>query len=121
MMNRAYKFRIYPTDAQKKLLSKTFGCCRFIYNRMLDEKICEYRETGKMKRTTPAIYKKEFPWLKEVDSLALANVQLHLESAYKKFFVNLRAVFRNLNQSIKVVKAIPPMLSMEISVCLKTG
>lgn len=86
MMNRAYKFRIYPTDAQEILLSKTFGCCRFIYNRMLDDKICEYRETGKMKRTTPAMYKKEFPWLKEVDSLALANVQLHLESAYKKFF-----------------------------------
>ena len=86
MMNRAYKFRIYPTDVQKILLSKTFGCCRFIYNRMLDIKICEYRETGKMKRTTPAMYKKEFPWLKEVDSLALANVQMHLESAYKKFF-----------------------------------
>lgn len=85
-MNRAYKFRIYPTDAQEILLAKTFGCCRFIYNRMLEDKIHEYKENGKMKRTTPAMYKKEFPWLKEVDSLALANVQLHLESAYKKFF-----------------------------------
>ena len=86
MTNRAYKFRIYPTDTQEILLSKTFGCCRFIYNVMLDEKIREYKETGKMKRTTPAMYKGKYPWLKEVDSLALANVQLHLESAYKKFF-----------------------------------
>ena len=86
MMNRAYKFRIYPTKEQEVLLAKTFGCCRFIYNKMLDDKIREYAETGKMKRTTPAMYKTAYPWLKEVDSLALANVQLHLESAYKKFF-----------------------------------
>lgn len=86
MMNRACKFRIYPTKEQELLLSKTFGCCRFIYNKMLNDKIQEYKESGKMKRTTPAMYKREYPWLKEVDSLALANVQLHLESAYKKFF-----------------------------------
>ena len=84
--NRAYKFRIYPTREQETLLKKTFGCCRFIYNVMLDEKIRVYQETGKMKRTTPAMYKQEYPWLKEVDSLALANVQLHLEQAYRKFF-----------------------------------
>ena len=86
MMNLAYKFRIYPTKEQETLILKTFGCCRFIYNRMLNDKIQEYEKIGKMKRTTPAMYKGEFPWLKEVDSLALANVQLHLESAYKKFF-----------------------------------
>ena len=39
-----------------------------------------------MLRNTPASYKKEYPWLKEVDSLALANVQMHLESAFRKFF-----------------------------------
>ena len=86
MTNLAYKFRIYPSAEQEILLAKTFGCCRFIYNVMLDEKIREYKETGKMKQTTPAMYKGKYPWLKEVDSLALANVQLHLESAYKKFF-----------------------------------
>ena len=47
MMNRAYKFRIYPTKEQEVLLAKTFGCCRFIYNKMLDDKIREYAETGK--------------------------------------------------------------------------
>lgn len=85
-MNRAYKFRIYPTKEQAQMLAKTFGCCRFLYNRMLEDKIREYQLTKKMKRTTPAMYKEEYPWLKEVDSLSLANVQLHLESAYKAFF-----------------------------------
>ena len=93
MINRAYKFRIYPTARQEILLAKTFGCCRFIYNVMLDEKIREYKETGKRKQTTPAMYKGKYPWLKEVDSLALANVQLHLESSYKKFFRESKAGF----------------------------
>ena len=75
MMNLAYKFRIYPTKEQETLILKTFGCCRFIYNRMLNDKIQEYEKIGKMKRTTPAMYKGEFPWLKEVDSLALAVIR----------------------------------------------
>ena len=85
-MNKAYKFRIYPNREQEVLLSKTFGCCRFLYNAMLSDKIREYQATGKMLMNTPAMYKKEYPFLKEVDSLALANVQLHLEKAYKNFF-----------------------------------
>ena len=85
-MNIAYRFRIYPTEEQKILLGKTFGCCRFLYNQMLNDKIQEYKKTKKMLKNTPAMYKKEYPFLKEVDSLALANVQLHLEKAYKNFF-----------------------------------
>ena len=85
-MNIAYRFRIYPTEEQKILLGKTFGCCRFLYNQMLNDKIQEYEKTKKMLKNTPAMYKKEYPFLKEIDSLALANVQLHLEKAYKNFF-----------------------------------
>ena len=85
-MNIAYRFRIYPTRDQEVLLAKTFGCCRFLYNQMLGDKKREYSATKKMLRNTPAMYKKEYPFLKEVDSLALANVQLHLEKAYKNFF-----------------------------------
>ena len=81
---RAYKFRLYPDREQAELFQKTFGCCRFLYNHMLADKTEMYEKTGKMKRLTPAGYKKDHPWLKEVDSLALANVRLHLESAYKK-------------------------------------
>ena len=83
---RAYRFRLYPGREQEKLFHRTFGCCRFVYNRMLADKKAMYEETGKTKRITPAGYKKDFPWLKEVDSLALANVQLHLEAAFARFF-----------------------------------
>ena len=86
---RAYKFRLYPDREQAELFQKTFG--RFLYNHMLADKTEMYEKTGKMKRLTPAGYKKDHPWLKEVDSLALANVQLHLESAYKKYFSQEKA------------------------------
>ena len=66
--------------------AKTFGCVRFVYNRMLAEKIAYYEETGKSLTVTPAKYKTEFTWLKEVDSLALANAQMNLQSAYRNFF-----------------------------------
>ena len=85
-MNRAYKFRIYPNKEQRIMFAKTFGCVRFVYNRMLADKIAHYNETGQTLHTTPAQYKTEFEWLKEVDSLALANAQLNLQSAYKNFF-----------------------------------
>ena len=83
---KAYKFRLYPNPEQMILFEKTFGCSRFIWNQMLADKIDYYKETGELLKNTPAQYKKEFPWLKEVDSLALANVQLNLSKAYKFFF-----------------------------------
>ena len=84
--NIAYKFRLYPTNEQQIILSKTFGCCRFIYNKMLEDKINYYKEFGIKLKNTPAMYKKEYEFLKEVDSLALSNTQLNLESAYNNFF-----------------------------------
>ena len=85
-MNKAIRYRIYPTKKQEAMFMKTFGCCRKIYNLMLSDKIAYYRSTGKSLQTTPAQYKKDYPFLKEVDSLALANVQKNLQSAYQKFF-----------------------------------
>ena len=46
-MNIAYRFRIYPNREQEVLLAKTFGCCRFLYNQMLNDKIQEYEATKK--------------------------------------------------------------------------
>ncbi|MDL2214406.1 transposase [Clostridia bacterium OttesenSCG-928-O13] len=86
MGNKAYKFRIYPNNDQRTMLAKTFGCVRFIYNKMLGDKIDHYRLTKDKLNTTPAQYKNEFVWLKEVDSLALANAQLNLQVAYNNFF-----------------------------------
>lgn len=86
MKNKAYKFRIYPNREQLILLNKTFGSTRFIWNQMLDEIKSTYESTGKTVKPTPAKYKKEYEWLKEVDSLALANVQLQINAAFKNFF-----------------------------------
>ena len=85
-MNSAIKYRLYPTSEQKIMFAKTFGCCRKVYNLMLAEKIESYKTTGKFAAVTPAKYKNDFPYLKEVDSLALANVQLNLQSAFKNHF-----------------------------------
>ena len=114
-MNIAYRFRIYPTEEQKILLGKTFGCCRFLYNQMLNDKIREYEKTKKMLKNTPAMYKKEYPFLKEIDSLALANVQLHLERHIRIFFGIPRLDFQGLSQNIIPKTAIQRMWSMEIS------
>lgn len=82
----AYKYRLYPNKEQQEYFAKCFGCVRFIYNRMLSDKIDYYKETKKKLNNTPAQYKKEFGWLKEVDSLALANAQMNLQAAYNNFF-----------------------------------
>lgn len=84
--SKGYKFRLYPNQEQKQLFAKTFGCSRAIWNMMLADKIKHYEETKETLYNTPAQYKEKFPWLKEVDSLALANVQLNLQKAYKNFF-----------------------------------
>jgi putative transposase len=82
-MNRAVKCRIEPNKTQKGLLEKTFGCCRFVYNRMLSDYMMA-ELMGEHVKLTPAMYKKDYPWLKEVDSLALCNAQLDLENAFRK-------------------------------------
>jgi putative transposase len=67
------------------LFTKTFGCCRFVYTRMLVEKTLHYDST-KESLYKPQQYKTEFEWLSEVDLLALRNEGLHLEAAYQNFF-----------------------------------
>ena len=85
-MLKAYKYRIYPDAEQMQFFAKCFGCVRFVYNRMLSDRIEHYNLTGKSLNNTPAQYKSEFTWLKEVDSLALANAQMNLNIAYRNFF-----------------------------------
>ena len=85
-MNRAIKYRVYPDIEQELLFSKTFGCCRKVWNLMLESREEAFRKDGTQLRPTPAMYKKEYPYLKEVDSLALANVQLDLQDAYRRYF-----------------------------------
>ncbi len=107
---RAYKFRIYPSDEQKIFFSKTFGCVRLVYNLMLNDRIKAYEESKgnpdrKIKYPTPAKYKKEYEFLKEVDSLALANAQMNLEEAYKNFFRDKSVGFPKFNSKTNPVQS----------------
>ena len=93
MANRAYKFRIYPNDAQKILFARTFGCVRMVYNHWLDRKIKQYeenkanvtytvcaKEMAEMKKT------EAYAFLREVDSIALQQSLRHLDTAFQNFF-----------------------------------
>ena len=90
-MEKAYKYRIYPNKKQKEIIAKTFGCCRFIYNKYLAKRIEMYEQN---KETFTYVQcandmkkiKSELEWLKEVDSTALQSSLKDLDSAYQKFF-----------------------------------
>ena len=81
-MLTAVKYRIYPKDSQCELINQTIGCARFIYNAML----YDFYERNIIK--TPAKYKNDYPFLKDVDSLALANSQMDLKQAFRNYKQN---------------------------------
>lgn len=83
---KAYKIRCFPTEEQKLLILKTFGCCRWYWNQALSDNIKYYEKNKKSKINTPASYKKEYEWLKEVDGQALCFTQMDLQSAFSGFF-----------------------------------
>lgn len=85
-MYRAYKFRCYPNREQQIKILRNVSYARFLYNKMLEDSIAYYQQTKKMFHTTPAQYKKDYPFLKEADSLALMNAHQHLRTAFKNFF-----------------------------------
>ena len=91
-MLKAYKYRLYPNKKQEEQISKTFGCCRFVYNQMLAKRIDVYKQENKsmskidMNNYCNRVIKKEFEWLKEVDKWALTNSIYNLDEAYKNFF-----------------------------------
>lgn len=90
-MHIAYKLRVYPNKAQKELLSRTFGCCRFVYNYYLSMRIERFKEAKETlnyydcSNDLPNL-KKEYGWLKEVDATALQSSLKDLDTAYKNFF-----------------------------------
>lgn len=97
-MLRAYKYRIYPTEEQKVLLAKTFGCCRFVYNWALNLKIEVYKQEKKsignveLTNRMRSELKTEHEWLGEVNSQALQSALRNLGTAYKNFFRDTHAV-----------------------------
>ena len=91
-MNKAYRYRIYPNREQEILMAKTFGCVRFVYNKLLEGRL-EFERNDVLdgddrlsyKAMTPAVLKESHEWLKEVDSLALANCQLNFRTAWSGY------------------------------------
>ncbi|MBR7063526.1 MAG: IS200/IS605 family element transposase accessory protein TnpB [Clostridia bacterium] len=94
-MEYSYKFRLYPNREQEKLIQRTFGCCRFVYNRYLDMRIEAYRDRGETMNYEACSndltqLKKELEWLKEVDSTALQSSLRDLNTAYENFFRSIK-------------------------------
>lgn len=92
-MEVSYKFRLYPNWEQENLILRTFGCCRFVFNHYLAQRMEAYQETGKSptrfmqdKDLTILKQQEETIWLKEVDKCALQYTLKQLESAYQHFF-----------------------------------
>ena len=84
--SKAYRFRLYPTEEQENKINQNIGSARFIYNKMLEDKINYYSEHKKSLNNTPAQYKNEYEFLKEVDSQALVQSGNDLNTAYTNFF-----------------------------------
>jgi len=91
MQKRAYKYRFYPTDEQKKILAQTFGCCRFVYNWGLSTRKTAYFQHGKslyyndLAAMLPAL-KEQYPWLRDTSSVPLQQALRHLDRAFVNFF-----------------------------------
>ena len=91
LFHKAYKFRIYPNKEQETLIAKTIGCSRFVFNHFLARWKDTYNETGKgltyhaCSNQLPAL-KREFEWLKEVDSIAIQSSLKNLADSYSCFF-----------------------------------
>ena len=91
LVNKAYKFRIYPSKEQEILIAKTIGCSRFVFNHFLAKWNDTYKATGKGLTYNSCSsqltqLKKEVVWLKEVDSIAIQSSLKNLADAYSRFF-----------------------------------
>ncbi len=94
LLHRGYQYRLYPTEEQQTYLMQTFGCRRKVYNAFVDSLYQQLEAAGyengylnkkQLTFETPAAMKSEFPFLKEVDSLALCNAQLDFQQAITNF------------------------------------
>jgi len=89
-MEKAFKYRMYPNREQRILLAKTFGCTRFVYNHYLAKRRDAYEKDGITLNYSACAkdlvsLKKEYEWLKEVDSVALQSSVKNLDTAYINF------------------------------------
>ena len=81
----AYKYRMYPNAAQKEYFRVNFDAVRFTWNKLLEAAMTSWKESGKFCIPYPSSLKTTHIWLKEADSLALANVQIFLKASWIRF------------------------------------
>lgn len=96
IVNKSFKFRLYPNQAQSQKINNSMGATRFIYNSMLAERKQAYEELKDNKEKlwaykykTEKQYKQEFPWLYEIESSSLQQSRIDLSNAYMNFFKSL--------------------------------
>ena len=117
-MEKAFKYRIYPNREQRILLAKTFGCTRFVYNHYLAKRKDAYEKDGITLSYSACAkdlvsLKKEYEWLKEVDSVALQSSVKNLDTAYINFFRKKRNILDS-NRRRHIVIRIQRNIRMEI-------
>jgi putative transposase len=112
LIQRAFKVRLYPTPEQADFFNRTLGCCRFLYNQMLDERIQTYQALKDNKEAlythkykTEKEYKAQFEFLKEADAFALQHARRNLESAYTNFYKSLKGQRRGENMGFPRFKS----------------
>ena len=94
-MECSYKFRLYPTSKQENQIQRTFGCCRFVFNYFLAERMEQYKQTGKaptrfQQDKSLTGLKRDLEWLREVDATALQASLQSLDTAYQNFFRRIK-------------------------------
>ena len=117
-MEKAFKYRMYPNREQRILLAKTFGCTRFVYNHYLAKRRDAYEKDGITLSYSACakdlVYlKKEYEWLKEVDSVALQSSVKNLDTAYINF-LRKKLNILDSNRRRHIVIRIQRNLRMEI-------
>ena len=122
-MEKAFKYRMYPNREQRILLAKTFGCTRFVYNHYLAKHRNAYEKDGITLSYSACAkdlvsLKKEYEWLKEVDSIALQSSVKNLDTAYINFFRKKRNILDS-NRRRHIVIRIQRNIRMEILNCMK--
>ena len=122
-MEKAFKYRMYPNREQRILLAKTFGCTRFVYNHYLAKRRDAYEKDGITLSYSACAkdlvsLKKEYEWLKEVDSVALQSSVKNLDTAYINFFRKRRNILDS-NRRRHIVIRIQRNIRMEILSCMK--
>lgn len=121
-----YKMRIFPTEKQEVLLSKHFGCIRFVYNLFLDRRTKFYLEAKEKqlakktltyvdmaKELTQIKSKEETEWLNECNAQSLQHALKHLDGAYNRFFKKLAKFPRFKSKKNKQSFRVPQFVSIE--------